>query len=61
MTIAPKKKEAYIRLAKVLRRLGRNEEARKQVEVFQQLEKLEKERLEKEPSRQDVRPSNELR
>lgn len=61
VTIAPKKKEAYIRLAKVLRRLGRNEEARKQVEVFQQLEKLEKERLEKEPSRQDVRPSNELR
>lgn len=61
VTLEPKKKEAYIRLAKVLRRLGENEEARKQVKIFQQLEKLEKERLEKEPSKQNVRPSKESR
>lgn len=55
----PKRKQAYIQLAKVLRRLGKNEEAREQVRIFQQLdkaEKAEKEAAKEAPTPQVVRP-----
>ncbi|MDE2664973.1 MAG: tetratricopeptide repeat protein [Acidobacteriota bacterium] len=38
----PKRKQAYIQLAKVLRRLGKIEEAREQIRIFQQLSRAEK-------------------
>ena len=58
VALEPKRKQAYIQLAKVLRRLGKNEEAREQVRIFQQLDKAEKEASKGGPStQQTVRPS----
>ena len=39
----PKRKQAYIQLAKVLRRMGKIEEAREQIRIFRQLKKVEEE------------------
>ena len=58
VALEPKRKQAYIQLAKVLRRLGKNEEAGEQVRIFQQLDKAEKEASKGGPStQQTVRPS----
>ena len=58
VALEPKRKQAYIQLAKVLRRLGKNEEASEQVRIFQQLDKAEKEASKGGPStQQTVRPS----
>jgi tetratricopeptide (TPR) repeat protein len=58
VALEPKRKQTYIQLAKVLRRLGKNEEAREQVRIFQQLDKAEKEASKGGPStQQTVRPS----
>lgn len=53
----PKRKQAYIQLAKVLRRLGRLEEAREQVHIFQQLNKAEKTTPKGNQAQQVVRPA----
>ena len=53
----PKRKQAYIQLAKVLRRLGKIEEARKQIRIFQQLNRAEKETPKGTQAQQVVRPA----
>ncbi len=56
VTQEPKRKQAYIQLAKVLRRLGKIEEAREQVRIFQQLDKTEKATPKGNQAPQRVRP-----
>ena len=53
----PERKQAYIQLAKVLRRLGRIEEAREQIRIFQRLNKAEKETPKGTQAQQVVRPA----
>ncbi|MYC80550.1 MAG: tetratricopeptide repeat protein [Acidobacteria bacterium] len=53
----PKRKQAYIQLAKVLRRLGKIEEAREQIRIFQRLNKAEKETPKGTQAQQVVQPS----
>ena len=53
----PKRKQAYIQLAKVLRRLGKIEEAREQIRIFRQLDKAEKAAPKGTQAQQAVRPS----
>ena len=53
----PKRKQAYIQLAKVLRRLGKIDEAREQIRIFQQLNRAEKETPTGTQAQQVVRPA----
>lgn len=53
----PKRKQAYIQLAKVLRRMGKIEEAREQVRIFQQLNKAEKATPKGTQAQQVVQPA----
>lgn len=53
----PKRKQAYIQLAKVLRRLGKIKEAREQIRIFQQLNKAEKATPKGTQAQQVVRPA----
>ncbi len=57
VALEPRKKQIYIQLAKVLRRLGQHEEAREQVKIFQQLDRAEKEASRESPTKQAVSPS----